>query len=208
MHAMLKRLSALSLVCMFLIVPGFSQNHSELKQKVNGSLIAENIYTNPTLGMKITLPSVWDLSPPDTAPSNTPSNCRGPLCGQPEIDLILQTKTSSSTAYRVYLAGYRLTPEYQNRDRYPLSKFAESMLAGSLGSSGFVPIGQQSQIQIDGKPAYRLLTGNPGDKAPRAIGYVSGTHEYVFMLVLIARNASLQPLQSAIEAMKFGGTAN
>ena len=205
---MLKRVSSLVLLCLFLILRGFSQKNPESKQKLSGSLVAENVYTNPTLGMKITLPSVWDLLPPDTAPSSTPSDCRGPLCGQPEIDLILQTKASSSTAYRVYLAGYRLTPEYQNRGRYPLSKFAESMLAGSLGSSGFVPIGQQSQIQIDGKQAYRLLTGNPGDKAPKAIGYVSGTHEYVFMLVLIARNSSLQPLQSAIEAMKFGGTVN
>ena len=82
---MLRRVCLLVLLCVFLTFPGFSQKKSSAKQELNGSLVAENVYTNPALGMKITLPLAWDLLPSDSSPSNPPSDCRGPLCGQPEI---------------------------------------------------------------------------------------------------------------------------
>jgi hypothetical protein len=194
------------LFCLSLTVFAYSEGRSSTEHDLNGNVVAENVYVNPALGMKITLGGKWDLLPPDSRQSSPPSDCRGPLCGNPEIDLILQTKASSMPAYRIYLAGYKLPPQYQNRERYPLNKLAEAMLAGSLGGSGLVPIGTQSPIQIDGKQAYRLLTGNPGEKVPKVIGYVSESNEYVFTLVLVGRNSNLQPLQSAIESMKFGST--
>jgi len=175
---------------------------------LKGNIVGDKMYVNPALGMKITLPGTWDLLPPDSPQSRPPVDCRGPLCGNPEINLILQTKTGSSPEYRVYLSGYRLAPPYLNQDRYPLNKFAEVMLAGSLGGSGLVPIGTQSAIEIDGKRAYRLLTGKPGETVPKIIGYVSEANEYVFMLVLVARSASPQPLRSAVEAMTFGASAH
>ena len=75
-----------------------------------------------------------------------------------------------------------------------------------MGTSGLVPIGNQSSIQIDGKKAFRLLTGNAGETVPKAIGYVSKVNDYVFMVVIVSQNATLYPLQSAIEAMSLGST--
>jgi hypothetical protein len=193
-------------ICAFLSLLAYSQGQQSPKD-LKGSIVGENVYANPALGMKITLPGSWDLLPPDPTQSHSSSDCQGPLCGNPEINLILQTKADSNPAYRVYLSGYRLSPQYLNRDRNPLSKFAEVMLAGSLAGNGLVPIGTQSAIQLDGKPAYRLLVGKPGETVPRMIGYVSEANQYVFMFVIIARNSSPQALQSAIEATKFSSSA-
>jgi len=195
------------LLCASFTLLAYPQD-KQLAQDLKGSVVGDNVYVNAALGMKITLPGTWELLPPESTPSHPPSDCDGPLCGNPEINLILQTKPDSSPAYRVYLSGYKLSPQYLNRNRNPLGKFAEVMLAGSMGGSGLVPIGAQSLIQLDGKPAYRLLAGKPGEIVPKIIGYVSEANGYVFMLVLAARNSSPQALQSAIEATKFNTLAH
>ncbi len=200
-----KRLTWL-LFCASLSLFAYPQNKPSANDDLKGNIVGDNVYLNPALGMRATLPGVWDLLPPDSPQSSPPADCHGPLCGSPEINLILQTKASSIPAYRVYLSGYRLAPQYLNRARYPLNKLAEVMLAGSLGGSGLVPIGTQSPIEINGKQAYRLLAGKPSETVPKIIGYVSEANKYVFMLVLVAQNSSLQPLQSAIEATKFSGS--
>ena len=77
------------------------------------------------------------------------------------------------------------------------------MMAGSLGGSDLVPIVAQTAIQLDGKPAYRLLAGKPGENVARIFGYVSEANGYVFLLVASAK-ASPRDLQAAIEAMRLG----
>jgi hypothetical protein len=48
--------------------------------------------------------------------------------------------------------------------------FAQSMMTGSVGGSGWTPEGEMVSIQIDGRPAYRLLVQNP---LSNGCGYVA-----------------------------------
>jgi len=206
---MLKRSRIFILLWASLTLFAYPQDKQSARNDLTGKIVGGNVYINSALSMKITLPGVWDLLPSEPRPSHPVSDCQGPLCGNPEISLTLQTEAASSPAYTVYLSGYKLSGQYLNRDRNPLSKFAETMLAGSLSGSDLVPIGTQSAIQLDGKPAYRLLVRKPGETLPRIIGYVSEANGYVFLLIIAAaRNSIMQPLQSAIEATKFGRLAH
>jgi hypothetical protein len=129
-----------------------------------GTLDGENTYYNPTLQMKITLPGAWqffDRTMYSTAESKQKekemaerrrATCQGPLYGNSEIDVALQTITPF--VHAIFLTAYQLSPEL--RQRYPLKKLAEIMSLGSLGD-GWVPDGDLSAIQLDGRPAYRLM---------------------------------------------------
>jgi len=75
-----------------------------------------------------------------------------------------------------------------------------------MGGSSLAPIGTQSAIQLDGKPAFRLLAGKPGERSPKIIGYVSEANGYLLMLVLASPTSSPEALQSAIESMKLGAS--
>jgi len=166
-----------------------------------------NVYVNAARAMTIVLPGTWELGRAVPTQSKPPSDCRGPLCGNPEINLILRTKDSTPAA-RVRLAGYKLPAPYLNRSRHRLSEFADIMLEGSMRSgSDLVPIGGRSALTLDGKSAYRQTAGMKGETVPRIIGYVSEANGYVFMLVLSVRDSSPQAVQSAIEAMKHSSTA-
>ena len=166
------------------------------------------MYVNAPLGMTISLPGTWEMGRAVPTRSEPPSDCSGPLCGNPEINLILRTKGDSSPVTRVRLAGYKLAAPYLNRSRHPLSEFADIMLEGSMRKgSDLVPIGGRSAIKLDGRSAYRQAAGMRGETVPKIIGYVSEANGYVFMLVLSQRDSSPQSLQSAIEAMKLGSPA-
>ena len=130
-----------------------------------GSIEGENVYHNPTLNMTITLPGSWhffDRTMYLTAEEKQKkkeryekslSTCQGPLCGHGEIDVALQSPASPPGVYTVNISGYKLSSEYQNRERHPLRKFAEVMTLGSLGDT-WVPEGDLTTIQLDGRPAY------------------------------------------------------
>jgi len=75
------------------------------------------------------------------------------------------------------------------------------MLEGSMGSD-LITLEKQIALQLDGKPAFRLLAAGRGENTPRVLGYVSEARGYVFLLVGAAPSAP-RPLQSAIEALKF-----
>jgi hypothetical protein len=66
------------------------------------------------------------------------------------------------------------------------------MMTGSVGGSGWTPEGEMVSIQIDGRPAYRLLVQNP---LSNGCGYVAesngrtGKNE-AGKLSLFARNVS------------------
>lgn len=110
-----------------------------------GRIEGFNTYINPVLGLRITVPGKWRLMVPNKyakyAPQTQPpadSACRGPFC-KPEVDEALET--DSLPVQSLFLNGYKLQPEYLNRQRYPLSRFAEAMMQGSLAKSEWVPIG-------------------------------------------------------------------
>lgn len=197
---MLSWRSCLLIWCLSLASPGWTQN-KQPEPDLRGSISEQNSYTNSALGMTINLPGQWQILERRTATPYDP-NCSGPLCGSPDINDVLETKPGGNAGYRLYLSGWRLSPEYLNRNRYPLRWFAKIMMEGSLGGSGLVPFAEQTSIQFSGKPAYRLLAGKPGDKMPRSLGYVSEAHGYVFLLVGAAP-VNPEVLQSAIEGMKF-----
>jgi hypothetical protein len=75
------------------------------------------------------------------------------------------------------------------------------MLEGSMGRD-LAPLRKHEAVQLDGKPAYRLLMVNPGEQIPKVIGYVSEAKGYVFLLVC-ATPIKPEAMQSAIEAMKL-----
>jgi hypothetical protein len=201
------RTNVLFLLCMCLTQLGHAQQN-EPTSDLQGSLVGGNVYVNAALGITITLPGTWELGRAVPTQSEPPSDCSGPLCGNPEINLILRTKGDSTPAARVRLAGYKLSGPYLNRSRHPLSEFADIMLEGSMRSgSDLVPIGGRSAIKLDGESAYRQAAGMQGETAPKIIGYVSEANGYLFMLVLSVRDSSPQALQSPIEAMKLSSTA-
>jgi hypothetical protein len=163
-----------------------------------GTISEENNYTNPALGMTINLPGDWRLLEMTTETPDDPG-CTGPLCGAPDINVVLESKPGSSPGYRLYLSAWKLSEPYLNRSRYPLKWFAGIMLEGSMDSD-LEAFEKQTAIQFDGKPAFRLLMAGHGEKAPRVLGYVSESRGYVFLLVGAAPLAP-HPLQSAIESL-------
>lgn len=196
-------------IAMLLSIPSWISGQEPGSNQLQGSLSDSHVYKNPALSMTLTLPGEWQSLPKEiksTLDANQKtSSCRGPLCGDPQIDVALITKRESlrsATSLRdVFLIAYKLSPPYLDRSRFPLKSFASAMLTGSLGGSGFVPAGDLASLSMDGKPAYRLLARKP-DSAMEEIGYVSESNGYVFMLVCASNPPSgLPELQSAVEKM-------
>jgi hypothetical protein len=96
---------------------------AQSKEKPNqptGSIEGGNTYRNPVLGVRVTLPGKWRLMIPtkyakyaehaSNAQPSLDSECRGPLCGKPEIDEALET--DSIPVQTLFLNGYKLQPEH------------------------------------------------------------------------------------------------
>ena len=135
------------------------------------------------------------------APKTQPpadSGFRGPLCGKPAINEALET--DSLPVQTLFLSGYKLQSEYLNRQRYPLSRFAEAMMQGSLAGSEWVPMGGMSQVQIAGRQAYRLLVDDPSRPGKKGFGFVFESSGYVCLLIGTDITAS-QSLLPAVERM-------
>jgi len=184
-------------VLLFSLALGAYAGEKDNKPDMRGSVSADNVYANPALGMTIKLPGNWALLDITSETPNDPG-CTGPLCGPPNINVVLESKA----AYRLYLSGWKLSGQYLNRTRYPLKWFAQIMLEGSLAGTNLVPVGDRTALQLGGKPAFRLLTARRGEATPTSLGYVSESNGYVFLMVGATRTDP-QRLQSAIEAMKF-----
>jgi hypothetical protein len=97
--------------------------------------------------------------------------------------------------HAIFLTAYHISPEYQNRQRHPLKRFAEVMSLGSLGE-GWVPEGDLTAIQLDGRPTYRLTIHHKRTTS------AEDSNGRVFMLLGTAISEP-EKLQSAIENMKF-----
>jgi hypothetical protein len=185
--------------CFFLTSVSWAQK-KELRPDLRGTISEQNDYTNPALGLTINLPGEWRLLEMTTDTPNDPS-CTGPLCGSPDINVVLESKLGQKEGYRLYLSGWKLSAEYLNRNRYPLDWFASIMLEGSMGRD-LVPLEKHKAVRLDGKPAFRLLMVDRGERTPKVIGYVSEARGYVFLLVC-ATPTKPEIMQSAIEAMKL-----
>jgi hypothetical protein len=177
-----------------------------------GSLVGDNAYRNPALGMTILLPGVWHFSnsfrkttaEPSEKRAPSRAGCGGPLCGSPEIAVALGS-VGTTSIHAVFLDGYKLSPEYQNRGRHPLRWFAEVMASRSLGSH-WVPDGKLSLLRLGGKPAYRLDVHNRTKTSAKGFLYVADSNGYVFLLVATAVSDP-ETLRTAIEKMTFDASA-
>jgi hypothetical protein len=180
-----------------------------------GTIEQGNTYHNSALQMKISLPGTWHFF--DRTMYSTPESkqkekemvernratCQGPLCGHAEIDVALQTDTPF--VHALFLTAYQLSPEYQNRQRHPLKRFAEVMSLGSLGEN-WVPEGELTAIQLNGRSAYRLIVHHKRTTTARGFIYVADSNGRVFMLLGTAMSEP-EKLQSAMENMTFANAA-
>ncbi len=194
---------ALVLLLMTLVEGGIAQSTPKPHQPL-GKIEGDNIYTNTVLGLRVTLPGKWRLMVPTkyaqyagTPQAPPDAQCRGPLC-RPDIDEALET--DSSPVQALFLTGYKLQPDYLNRQRYPLKRFAEAMLQGSLSPADWLPLGNMSEVQFAGRPAYRLLVHDPSKPQKKGFGFVFDSNGYICLLVGTDVSQA-QDLLPAVEAM-------
>jgi hypothetical protein len=181
---------------------------------IQGTLTHENVYSNPALGMTMVLPRKWQFVDDElqarlqdsSAPSETPPdpNCTGPLC-HPQKDVRLITKPGQAPVDYILFTAFQLSPQYRNRERFPLKDFAQTLLTANVSGSGWIPDGELTPIQIDGKPAYRLLMHTSGLVKKKGYGYVFDANGYVVLFIgtTTYMTDSSSQLQAAIENMKL-----
>jgi hypothetical protein len=191
-----------------------------------GTLSSANLYTNPALGLMLQLTGEWQFMDAETRrmaegrpAENDPaarereaqrrSQCTGPLCGEPAIDVALFTELNPTVATSsVFIAGFRLAPPYLDRKQYPLKWFAEIMLPRSASDVGFQAADNLSEVQLGGRPAYRLLVRNPGEQQSREVGYIVESNGYMVLLVAsTSEPADLPKLREQMEGVKFAKPA-
>jgi hypothetical protein len=179
----------------------------------HGTIQDGHTYTNAALGMTMPLPGSWEFmevlayaTPEQKAvvkaeEERVKSNCSGPLCGDAEINEALQYKVAMVPLYSVFMLGYKLSPEYQDRSRHSLLGFAQVMTA-STTSKGWIIDENLMPIRLSGHHAYRLLMHNAKNTKAKGFIYVADSNGFVFMLVATAIQ---QPdeLQRAVENMKL-----
>jgi len=199
---MLSKIMPLVIVTLVSVTP--SAHQGSCVEDARGTLERGSIYSNSTLGFTIKLPGDWQLHDQDLTRSKKDPNCTGPLCNNPEIGVVLAPKGGITRDRVVFLSAWKLSPEYRDRRRYSLNWFAQIMTTGSLGGSNWIPLTALTAIQLDHRPAYRLLVGEPGEKEAKGFGYVSETNGYVFLLVGSATSSSGESiLQAAVESLEF-----
>jgi hypothetical protein len=198
-----------------------SQDKQTPAPDLKGTMVGENIYTNQALGMTITLPGAWQPFTKDlqqqaglkTEKAGPEPGCRGPLCGEPAINISIISKSVVSKSDSVpigviFLQAFKLSAPYLDRKRYPLIKFAESMTKGSMNGSGWLISSNLAAMQLGGRPAYRLLVHapKPGGYEAKGFGYVAESNGYVFLMLGTAVDIfpEIPPkLQAAMEELKF-----
>ena len=180
-----------------------------------GSIVDGNVYRNPALDISIALPGEWQFLDDqardqaegrDSNRQNTQA-CKGPLCGDPAINVALARNPDEDgrLASTIFLAAFKLAPEYLDRGHYPLRHFAETMLPGGHGKTGLAASGDLTSIQLGGRPAYRLLLRDATGQAPKEAGYVIESNGYMILLVATSEPSSeLTELETAIENLEFG----
>jgi hypothetical protein len=192
--------AALSLFTLLLFT-GPVSGRADSSANKTGEITNKNTYVNPALSLTVALPGNWHLlgKATEPRPKVQGTGCRGPLCGDPEINVSLESKSDSGPTQAIFLGGYKLAPEYLNRTRYPLKKFAEAMTSGSLGAN-WIPLGDLTSVVLGGRPAYRLIARNRNVFAQQAFAYVSESKR---LCVSTSRNGAIEPSGPAIGDRKL-----
>jgi hypothetical protein len=204
------------LASVLLLLSSFGASSVEtqsVSSEKKGTFVNDHTYTNPALGMTMVLPGTWqffeqpaqeqlgvakEASPPE-------AGCPGPFCKNLEIEVRLISKSLNGA---VFLDGYKLSTQYLDRRRYPLKMFADAMTTGSVAGTDWIVSSELMPIQLDGKPAYRLLVHKPQPMGEaKGFGYVTEANGYVFLM--IGTVPDLHPeypkeLQASLESMKLG----
>jgi len=208
-------LLAISRWLLFLsLLPVCAQAQQPPSADIQGTLAHENVYSNPVLGMTMDLPRKWQFVDKElkarlmdsSAPRETPPdpNCTGPLCRH-QMEVTLITKPGQDPVDYINLSAHQLSPEYRNRARYPLKRFAQTLLTDNVAGSGWIADSELSLIQIDGKPAYRLLLHTSGLVKKKGYAYVFDAKDCVVLLIgtTIYMTDSKSQLQAAMENLKL-----
>ena len=189
------------------------QGDSARSETNRGVIQDGHIYTSRVLGMTITLPGSWEFmevqayaSPEQKAKveaekQRMKAHCSGPLCGDADVKEAFQYKVDGRPIYAVFVLGFKLSAEYQNRRRHPLFGLAQIMTSATT-SHGWVVDENLAPIRLSGQDAYRLLVHNATSPQGKGFIYVTDSKGCVFMLVATAMQRP-DELQSAVENMKL-----
>src|SRR5262249_9051239 len=119
-----------------------------------------SVYENPALGLTLGLPGEWQFFEEDlqremgfrrTDPRSN-RNCPEPLCN-PDTEWALISKHANPPAAIIFITAYRMPSQYLDQQRYPLEKWAQIMIKGSSGLSGWTPIGEMTAVTLGSQPA-------------------------------------------------------
>ena len=141
---MLRRLNVLLVILLLALALAAQRDKSAPDKK--GHFLDENTYNNPALGMTLKLPGAWEFFTQQAKKDmgieekeTHDSSCTGPLC-RSDIDVSLITKAEPVATASIFLRAYKLEPQYLDRRRYPLKLFAQSLMTGGVGGSGWTAI--------------------------------------------------------------------
>ena len=103
--------------------------------------------------------------------------------------------------YTIWVLAYKLSPEFQDRQRHPLFELAQIMTS-SVTVNHWIVDENLTPMRLSRQHAFRLLMHNQVNMQARGFIYVSDTNGLVFMLVA---TVTVQPnsVQSAVENMKI-----
>src|ERR1051326_6890484 len=205
---------AISRMLLFLLplLSSQTQQSSSASPDLQGTLTNGNGYSNPVLGMTIALPRKWQfvdkelqarLEDSKTQHETPPDpNCTGPLC-HARMTVTLITKPGQAPVDYITFTAFQLSSQYRDRERYPLKRFAQALLTDSLPGSDWIADGELTLIQIDGKPAYRLLLHTTGLVKKKGYSYVFDANDYIVLFIGTTTYMmdSKSQLQAAIENM-------
>jgi len=175
-------------------------------------VLSEGVYDNAALGMRIKLPARWQflekesqqqLGLKPSQPSSDAPNCRGPFCNQ-DIDVALISVPGTEPVGTIFLAAWKLPPEYLNQQKYPLVEFARHMTLGSMGQSGLTPLTGLEPIHLGKTPAYRLVSMT--QSGGKVFGYVAIHGDHVFLLTatpFAGTQDKTRTLQESVESMQL-----
>jgi hypothetical protein len=196
-------------LCVLVSVP-IHDPCADSSENNHGTIENNNVYQNPVLGMRLSLPGSWHFingkvtspasrSTPQHAP---PPKCPSPICGDQITNVAMASGEEPFPNYDIFLLGYKLSPDYMDRTKYPLRDFADLMIMRSLGEK-WDPEGKLTVVQFGSKSAYRLIVHNHHTPTAKGLLYVAESNGYIFLLVGTALHEPAT-LQVAIENMRLG----
>jgi hypothetical protein len=212
---MIRRLLTLCLsfyVCPSLSAP-LTQTDGSSSEANRGTIQNDHIYANSALGITMSLPGSWEFmeidaysSPEQKAKEKAEeerirAHCSGPFCGPAEIKEALRYALNGRPVSTVFVLAYKLSEEFQNRQRHSLLDLA-SIMAKDTTSNGWIVDENLAPMSLSGRRAYRLLMHNAKNPQGKGFIYVADSNGFVFMLVATSVKGP-DELQIALENMRL-----